>query len=76
MGFKKMQKAKYPPRQWSLVGYPGSGKSNFAAQMNGPKLVIDADHRFTEVLEKSTDEVYQLSDNPSAYFVGSGLIRR
>ncbi len=65
MGFKKMQKSKYPPRQWSLVGYPGSGKSSFAAQMLGPKLVVDADHRFTEVLEKSQDDVYQLSDNPS-----------
>ena len=65
MAFKKMQKPKYPPRQWSLVGYPGSGKSSFAAQMRGPKLVIDSDHRFTEVLENSNDDVYQLSDNPS-----------
>ncbi len=65
MAFKKMQKPKYPPRQWSLVGYPGSGKSSFAAQMQGPKLVIDSDHRFTEVLENADDDVYQLSDNPS-----------
>ena len=65
MAFKKMQKPKYPPRQWSLVGYPGSGKSSFAAQMRGPKLVIDSDHRFTEVLGNTDDDVYQLSDNPS-----------
>ena len=30
MAFKKMQKPKYPPRHWSLVGYPGSGKSTLA----------------------------------------------
>ena len=65
MAFKKMKKPTYPPRCWSLVGYPGSGKSSFAAQMRGPKVVIDADHRFTEVLEISTGEVYELSENGS-----------
>ena len=65
MAFKKMSKPKYPPRHWSIVGYPGSGKSTFAARMRGPKLVVDSDHRFTEVLELSNDEVYQLSDNKS-----------
>ncbi len=65
MGFKKMERPKYPPRLWSLVGYPSSGKSTFAAQMIGPKLVIDADHRFTEVLGESQEDVYQLSDNPA-----------
>lgn len=64
MAFKKMQKPQYPPRHWSLVGYPGSGKSTFAAQMKGPKVVIDADHRFTEVLDLSGDDVFTLSDNP------------
>jgi hypothetical protein len=64
MAFKKMQKPQYPPRHWSLVGYPGSGKSTFAAQMRGPKLVIDADHRFTEVLELAGDDVLTLSDDP------------
>ena len=54
-----------PPRHWSIVGYPGSGKSTFAARMRGPKLVVDSDHRFTEVLDLSNDEVYQLSDNKS-----------
>jgi adenylate kinase family enzyme len=65
MAFRKMQRPKYPPRLWSLVGYPGSGKSTFASQMNGPLLVIDADHRFTEVLDESSNEVYDLSDIPS-----------
>lgn len=65
MAFKKMSKPKYPPRHWSIVGYPGSGKSTFAARMRGPKLVVDSDHRFTEVLDLSNDEVYQLSENKS-----------
>ena len=64
MAFKKMIKPQYPPRHWSLVGYPGSGKSTFAAQMRGPKVVIDADHRFTEVLELAQDDVFSLSDDP------------
>ena len=65
MAFKTMKKPKFPPRHWSLVGYPGSGKSSFAAQLRGPKLVIDADHRFTEVLDASTEDVYELSENAS-----------
>jgi hypothetical protein len=64
MAFQKMKKPQYPRRHWSLAGYPGSGKSSFAAQMRGPKLVIDADHRFSEVLDICEDEVYELS--PSA----------
>ncbi len=62
MAFKKMKKQKYPPRQWSIVGYPGSGKSTFAAQMKGPILVVDADHRFSEVIDLASGEVYELSD--------------
>jgi len=65
MGFRKMVKPQFPPRHWSLVGYPGSGKSTFAARMVGPKLVIDADHRFSEVLDLSADDVYTLSDEAS-----------
>ena len=65
MAFKKMSKPKYPPRHWSIVGYAGSGKSTFAAQMAGSKLVIDSDHRFTELLDQCPDEVYQLSDKAS-----------
>lgn len=63
MGFKKMQRGKYPPRLWALVGYPGSGKSTFASQMKPPLLPIDADNRFGEVLELALGDVYQLSDN-------------
>ncbi len=65
MAFRKMHRPKYPPRFCSLVGYPGSGKSTFASQMNGPILVVDADHRFTEVLEETDQEVYELSDSPA-----------
>ena len=63
MAFQKMHKPSYPPRHWSIVGYPSSGKTTFAAQMRGPKLVIDADHRFTEVLDIEQGTVYALSDN-------------
>jgi adenosyl cobinamide kinase/adenosyl cobinamide phosphate guanylyltransferase len=65
MGFKKMTRQKYPPRLWSLVGYPRSGKSTFAARLKGPMVVIDADHRFQEVLELANDEVYELSETCS-----------
>lgn len=65
MAFKKMDKVQYPPRQWALVGYPGSGKSTFASQMTGPLLVVDADHRFAEVARFAEGEVFELSDEPS-----------
>ncbi len=65
MAFKKMDKTVFPPRQWALVGYPGSGKSTFAAQMIGPMLVVDADHRFAEVARLATGEIFQLSEEPS-----------
>lgn len=65
MAFKKMTRAKYPPRHWSLVGYPGSGKSTFAAQLKAPMVVIDADHRFQEVLHMAAGEVFELSENPT-----------
>jgi hypothetical protein len=66
MAFRRMAKAKYPPRLWALVGYPGSGKSSFATQMRGPLLVVDADHRFTEVLDLAGErDVYELSDVPT-----------
>jgi hypothetical protein len=64
MAFQKMNKNAFPPRQWALMGYPGSGKSTFAAQMRGPLLVVDADHRFAEVAGHAPGDVYQLSDNP------------
>jgi hypothetical protein len=31
MPFKKRDAQTRPPRQWAIVGYPGSGKSTFAA---------------------------------------------
>ncbi len=63
MAFKKMTCTQYPPRLWTVVGYPGSGKSSFATQMRGPLLVVDADNRFTEVLALAGKrDVYKLSD--------------
>jgi hypothetical protein len=62
MPFRKMQRRKYPPRLWELRGYPGSGKSTFAAQMRAPILPIDADGRFAEVLHLVEGDAYQLSD--------------
>ena len=32
--------------------------------MRGPKVVIDADHRFTEVLDLAQEDVFALSDDP------------
>jgi hypothetical protein len=62
MAFRKMTQTTYPPRLWALVGYPGSGKSTFATQMHGPLLVVDADHRFREVLDLAGErDVYELS---------------
>jgi hypothetical protein len=65
MAFKKMEKQKYPPRLWALVGFPGSGKSTFATQMRGPILPIDADQRFGEVLPLAEGDVYELSPLPA-----------
>lgn len=64
MAFPKLTQGKYPPRQWALIGHPNAGKSTFAAQMAGPLLAIDADHRFAEVAPLA-GAVYQLSDNPA-----------
>lgn len=63
MAFKKMNTQALPPRQWALVGYPGSGKSTFATQMKAPLLPVDADHRFAEVAHYAQGEVFQLSDD-------------
>jgi len=64
MPFQKMT-AKLPARQWALVGHPGSGKSTFAAQMRAPMVVIDADHRFAEVMRHVVGDVFALSEDPS-----------
>lgn len=65
MAFKKLEVRMYPRRQWSLLGAPGAGKSTFAAQMAAPLLVVDADHRFTEVAKLVLGEVLEISDNPA-----------
>lgn len=62
MGFTKMAKSQYPPRLWTLAGFPGSGKSTFAAQMRPPLLAIDADRRFSEVLTIAHGDVYSLGE--------------
>lgn len=62
MGFAKMVKPQYPPRLWTLAGFPGSGKSTFAAQMRPPLLAIDADRRFSEVLGVVKGEVYSIGE--------------
>jgi hypothetical protein len=62
MAFKRLDQAARPVRQWALVGYPGSGKSTFAAQMAGPLLLIDADHRFVEVARLAAGGVLTLSE--------------
>ena len=64
MAFRKMDKQAMPARQWLLIGFPGGGKSTLAAQMATPLLVIDADHRFSEVAGKAAGDVYELSDRP------------
>ncbi|MBL7202509.1 MAG: hypothetical protein ISS56_20430 [Anaerolineae bacterium] len=60
-----MIRSEYPPRLWALVGYPGSGKSTFATQMRGLILAVDADHRFSEVLDLAQGDVYALSETAS-----------
>lgn len=65
MAFTKLTPASMPPRQWALVGYPGSGKSTFAAQLRAPALVIDADHRFAEVMPQAAGEVWSISEDPA-----------
>lgn len=65
MAFKKMDVTAYPRRLWGLYGFPGGGKSTFAARLRGPLLVIDADHRFDEVARLAGGDVFQLSDRPA-----------
>jgi hypothetical protein len=62
MAFKRLDQGSRPTRQWSLAGYPNTGKSTFATQMAGPLLVIDADHRFTEVARHAAGDVMTLSE--------------
>ena len=65
MSFTKLTKQKYPPRLWVLVGFPDDGKSTFLAQMKGPILPIDADHRIDQVLDSNPgQEFLKLCDSP------------
>ena len=64
MAFKRLETTAYPRRLWGLYGFPGGGKSTFAARMKGPILAIDADHRFDEVA-RLAGNVYALSDRPA-----------
>lgn len=64
MPFATFDPAQYPRRLWGLVGFPGSGKSTFAARMRAPLLAIDADHRFSEVVSLA-GRVYRLSEAPA-----------
>ena len=73
MAFKKIDTTARPPRHWALVGHPGGGKSTLAAQMAGPILVIDADHRFQEVAGLAGGDVYEVSGNPADH-VDAGRI--
>lgn len=72
MGFKVKEQPRYPRRLWSLVGYPGSGKSTFAAQMKPGILAIDADHRFDEVIHLVKGKVYEL-DSPADNVIASRI---
>jgi len=74
MAFRRIEKTGYPPRFWSLCGYPASGKSTFAAQMAGPILAIDADGRFVEVVTPGT-EVFTLTENFDAEKIAEELRR-
>lgn len=62
MGFVKLKPQSYPRRMWALVGYPGSGKSTFAAQMRAPLLVVDADQRFGEVAGLAAGDVFTVGE--------------
>lgn len=62
MGFRTKKQPKYPRRLWSLVGFPGDGKSTFAARMTAPLLVVDSDHRFDEVMHLVAGDVLELED--------------
>ncbi|MCB0031103.1 MAG: AAA family ATPase, partial [Anaerolineales bacterium] len=61
----KLEPETYPRRLWGLVGFPGSGKSTFAARRRARLLAIEADHRFGEVAGLAGGDVYRLSDTPA-----------
>jgi len=64
MAFQKFQKSQYPRRQWLIEGEPGTGKSTFVTQLKAPQLIVDADHRYGEVLDLVQGDVFQLGGDP------------
>lgn len=69
-GFREIKESNYPRRQWSLCGYPDSGKSTFAARMADVMLVIDADQRFDMVSKLVSGIVYTSDDARENVLVG------
>lgn len=65
MALKRIVPEKYPRRHWALIGAALGGKSTFAAQMRGPNLVIDADHRFAEMVRAHGCDALAISEDPS-----------
>lgn len=59
---KEITKRQYPVRRWSIEGFPGTGKSTFAARLRGPQVVVDADGRYEEVVGLVAGKVYAASD--------------
>ena len=70
---QKIEAPLYPARRWALAGFPNTGKSLFAAQMREPLLVVDADHRFPEVVRIAGCEAYDLG-LPVKDYADAGLI--
>jgi hypothetical protein len=64
MAFQAFTKSQYPRRQWLIEGEAGSGKSTLVTRLKTPMLIVDADHRFDEVVELVAGQVFQLSDDP------------
>jgi len=65
MALIKFNSSKRPRRCWSIAGYPEDGKSTFATALSGPFMVIDADHRWDEMIRSGAveaDSVYTLSE--------------
>lgn len=62
MPLRTKKRPPYPRRLWSLVGFPGDGKSTFAARMAAPLLVVDSDHRFDEVMHLVAGDVLEFDD--------------
>ena len=70
---KRITPPLFPPRRWSLAGLPDSGKSTFAAIMRSPLVIVDADHRFEEIVRLCQVEAYDLGIPPGDYS-NAGLV--